>query len=233
MAVGLANAGRRRAAGLTLIEMLVSVAVMTILVALVVVAVRSARDAVEDQGALEDRRAALGMMLAWSADHGGVWLNAGVPASGDETDISDWDGSPVLRSYLTQYVTYRQVYWTDTGDDSMSWCGFYGLTMITDAAMWSGSPPAASYEGESRRFWREVGIEEVSFPSHKAVTVGTLDKYVVDDWWADPYALGFADGSAAWVGAERIAPLVEGFTGPPLPAMNTLDGHRGRDVLSR
>jgi len=235
------NRRERRCAGVTLLELLVSVAVVAVLSTLVVVVLRQARAHANDAVEIADLRHAIGLMTMWSGDHNDEVINAGLPRD-PESDIVYFerhDGTLGWFHYTGHVGAWWMLLEAWSGEpyplrpDGAMWGT---LTLYTRPELWLVDPgPYTKYPAEP--YWRIMRLSDVAYPSAK----GKLYRAILPPG-GDPqnppfdrHGIGFVDGSAGIFREEHIAPLSAGFRfafrlDGPLPVFDTLHGANGFDV---
>ena len=223
---------------------MVSVAVVAILTAITVVAVRGATGMARDVGVLSDLRSTSQLFHAWSQDHRGQFLNMGVPLGRDPEPVmlERPDGSPVSVRYLEQWNKWHFVLeqWTGTYRPEGNGLISYGATFLTDPALWTNDPPPWS-QHPARRHWREVFVAETAQPSHKGMLLRLLPEHtraLNPKVKVERYYMAYVDHSAGVSDEHNTPALTQGFMfgrppGQAYPVHDTLDGALGRDVINR
>lgn len=232
--------GRRRA-GVTLVELLVSIAVVAILSTLLVVILRQARAHANDAVEIADLRHAIGLMTMWSGDHGGRLLNVGMPRDPELGTVyfENRKGELMSTNYLGQEGSWARILEAWSGEpypfrpNGAMW---YTATLLTNPELWP-IDPAPSTKLPAIPYWRILNMSDVAFPSAK----GKLYRYILPpgsdphDPPFDRHGIGFVDGSAGIFADNTIAPLSGGLrfgirTNSVLPVFDTLHGANGFDV---
>ncbi|MBL0921799.1 MAG: type II secretion system protein [Phycisphaerales bacterium] len=242
----------------TLVEMLVAMGIVALLTAVLIVSLRGVRSQATDLQNLSNMRATLVDFVAWSVDHGGVMLNAGLPDSQDGSWYYNGETDLVLRRhfYLAQSIQWPRVLhrWLDAthehwhatrGPNDLD--GDIDLEELADAgqSQWAPSrfaysatmlaaPESWTYPGRGWTLdsfaerFERVAMERIRAPSQK----GILTYYNAAA--SEGRMVSFFDGSASFhADADLQAPGANPQAIPPTvrgrPVFDTLDGCRGVD----
>lgn len=246
--------------GFTLAELLVVVAIVGLLVAIAVPAVRGARDSGRTAASLSNLRQCTAVALAYTADYAGLFPLYTDPTLQTQTVLrhggfalpvrhmaaESWWHLALADAYLAgapfagvAYSPHEPLYRPDDGYHFAHYV--YTCSLQADPRFFD--PETRWVEGIKQL--RAVGVREVVQPSLRAVFTNRLSP--VPDPNERRYEIGFVDGSAALVGPRGLGPQYEPNTGDWWPG-KTLDfghrrnfdhglhthlGARGRDVRTR
>ncbi|TVQ58952.1 MAG: type II secretion system protein, partial [Phycisphaerales bacterium] len=239
----------RRCAGVTLLELLVSVAIVGVILAIAIVAVRGALHAGRETRVVADAKSHAQMHQYWRADHDGVFLNVGVhhPTFRDRGRFESENtmvylvsltGSLLHLWYPQQagYDTWRHVVQAWTGEPYGPLHSFeYGFAFFTDHRLWApDNDPWTEWPAVQRfQFVREA---QTAYPAGKGLLRRVLNERTTEsDPLQDRFCIAFVDGSAGVHTHEDIVEPHAGFFGGDLtplmqPVLYTVDGVAGRDV---
>ena len=239
--------------GLTLVESLISIGIVTVLASILLIAVVGARTHTQDIKALSDLKQHVAVFDMYSADHADAFPQL-VPALPIRHEISNASG---LRAYdLAYFETIR--FWNiglsdQYYDGDAQGQSFYSPTRVANGpgqggtsymhsqALLAGSDfwnTSTRLSGHSQ--WRAVRQAEVVSPSKKGIFLD-YEGFMfpsVSSTSLMGVAIGFADGSARFIKVgELLPPYPRASGGPPgddatlpIPVLHTVDGVRGRDV---
>lgn len=111
------------ARALTLLETMIAIAVIAVLLALLLPNIRGVRKQSEDAVNLSNLRQTMTDFAAWSNDHDGVMVNAGLP----DDHAAHWfygaaSGAPLARSlYRSQMQVWPRILYRWSGENSEAW----------------------------------------------------------------------------------------------------------------
>lgn len=248
--VNRANHGfnRRVRRGLTIVEVLVSIAVVAMLTALLVLGLRSAVKKATTTEFEIHGRSYYQLHASWWADHSDTFVNVGHYDEGFRTrrDLSNpslvvyletLEGRLLHIAYAQQaaYPAWKAVVEKHAGERVGIETPFgYGYGFFTDPELWrEGQDPWRQWP--ATHLYRFVRSSEAQFASSK----GLLAKRAQTDratGEAEAITVVFVDGSASTMPRESFLPQAQGFLGgtpldDPDPVLHTIDGVRGRDVV--
>ncbi len=192
---------RESAQGFTLVETLVSIAIVAVLLGILLPAMKGVREKSWDMHDLSNLRQTTQQFQMWSDAHDGIFLNGGgdkppytvIVRDGMGATIGAFDYFDHAGSWsLVLRAFFGEEYATWTPQHSMSTAYLYGMGMVTDPRLWEG----CAFNTQLRwRYARRVRMTETSFPSNKGLLVEAhREKPITPD---TKYPMSFVDGSAA------------------------------------
>lgn len=231
----------------TLVEMLVIVAIVTLLVVLLAPSLRPIRNYAQDVADMSKLSGHVATFQVYTADYRDCWPIFTDPRA--TTTVLRLDGVVMEARYFDAISVWNfalaetlgGVSWRDPSFVSSRRRGRSGAftsfwhtsTLLADPAYWNLS----TRTGPSQ--WRGTKSHEVSFPSHKALLT-RMDPWPVQRAEIGPvfWVMALADGHAVRKRTDMIAPPVfsgEGnwtgyFLNSGVPTLHTPDGLRGRDL---
>lgn len=233
--------------GFTLIEVLVSIAVVAILTAILIVGLRAAFNKAKGTEAEAHGRSYHQLHASWWADHSDSFVNVGQYDEGFRTRrellnpslvvyLETFDGRLMHIPYALQasYPAWKAVVERHAGERVGIDTPFgYGYAFFTDPELWrAGQEPWRQWP--ATHLYRFVRSSEAQFASSK----GLLAKRAQTDratGQAESITVVFVDGSTGVFPRESFLAQASGFLGgtpldDPDPVLHTIDGVRGRDV---
>ncbi len=251
---GIVNHLRR---GMTLIETLVVIAVVSVLMGVLIVGLRQVRERGRDAVVSSDLRTHAQVMNSYPVDHRGAYphfterglFSYELTGGGMSTVVSYFDAHRTWHIALADGyydsnamsdVFFPPEYRVEGGYWPMFTGYSYPCVFITGHEYWNVTTRIGPEQ------WRETRAAEVSYPAAKALVVDTWT-YAgrvsdVGDLLREKLSVGFCDGSARRVDVrERYNGYERGdgyifrddgtvhFIDSP-PMLHTIDGVRGRDV---
>lgn len=218
----------RGARGLTLLEVLVVLGIVAIVTAIVITALRGAREAAVETKSLADLRSGVGLFASWSNDRDGEFLNYQKDPRRYAMRCEPWRDGEYCVQWQSQTTEWPTAYFWTTGEKAEVQSFLYSFTFLSDPAMWRLDPtPRMLGEGAAEHF-RPTYTREVLYPAEKVM----LFNYDA----AQRKPVAFVDGSAAAIAPDLVIAQTDGTiwmnfqTDPPTPGYSTVEGVRGRDA---
>lgn len=238
--------------GLTIIEVLVSIATVSVLLSILLPAMRSARVAADDTASLASTRGHLTTFAMYAADH-----DQRAPCFTSPHEVVRLRSPPVtvLVEYFLAYGTWNMaladayydgkpasdIFFFPGYAEQLRTRGVYAVySMYWYATCFLAAP---EYWTLDRRTgpeqWRATRLTEVNAPSGKGLLYESKPGGIgmPDSWYQHP-GIGFVDGSARRIHRNRLRPghpngtgVVEGgamIDGHSI--MHTINGVRGLDI---
>lgn len=242
----------RAPAGFTLVEVLISISIISILLAILLPALRHTRDSASDVASAANVRTHVAVMAMYAADFAdqapfftkpneivlvhsppvtirveyflayGTWNMALAPGY--------YDGQPTSTSFF--YPGYAE-HIRAAGYFALYSMYWYSSSFLADPDYWT----VERRQGPEQ--WRSTKLSDVVAPSGKGIIRETkpTDLGMPQSWFDKP-AIGFVDGSVRRVALTNILPGHPNGTGVreggamlhDSPIMHTINGVRGRDV---
>lgn len=236
--------------GVSLVEMLVSLAVLSVVVAILVPAIRGAWATSRKSTDVVNLRSTHQEFYHWGAAHDDHFLNAGPPPPEKDFFI-EFGGCVVLGAYMMQDTYWPLALAGWTGSGSATWhssrsapiqlaainCSLSGIEYVAPSAfvysramlaapqLWF--PENCGLTGAAREpFYRFVRWGETAYPSQKGLLYDSAA--LANDSGAAAAAVVFVDGSAEVIDWARSAALPEGDCNFE-PLARTPRGVLGRD----
>jgi len=216
------------ARGLTLVEVLVVLSVVAIVTALVITALRGARQAAVETTNLADLRSGVGLFIMWSNDRDGEFLNYQRDPRRYAMRCEPWRDGDYCVQWQSQTNEWPTAYFWTTGKKAEVQSFLYSFTFLSDPEMWKLAPTPRMLGERATEHFRATYMREVLYPAEKAI----LHSYNASK--RKPVA--FVDGSAAPITPDRVIAQTDGTiwmnfqTAPPTPGYSTVNGVRGRDA---
>ena len=239
------NARRFDRMAFTLVEVLVSIGIIGLLLAILLPALAGAKRAGVNTAMLVNQRESMGIVRAYASDHDDQF-----PSAGDESGVTasfPWQGTTQTLSYWAQpdhwgwiiqslgYEGYVSVgpnaaptIFRDQEDCTS--CGF-GMRSIHTLSPTVLAEPEQFADGASadRLLNTAQRTTDVRHPAAKGVLMQMYARDVEDA--SSQWLIHFADGHGEYVPERRLRPGAEiGIPFGGLPVMSTVGGVEGRDL---
>lgn len=211
--------------GISLLEVLVTIAAVIIVSALVMTAVGYAKHAARQTSTLSDLRSGAQALHGWSADNNDFFLHAAINPQYISSQCGTIPSGPICVPWEQTHRLWRTLYYWSVGEAPGVPRFEYSFTLVSSPTLWTERPSPLERGYAAIDFFRPVRMSETAFASHKGML---LDEH------ADGSALlAFVDGSARKIVAEHRGPQVSSTMWMPqntVAGRATLDGVTGRDV---
>ena len=251
---------RRTRSGFTIVELLISVAVIAVLVALVMTGLGEARKHVYDVSNCSNLRQTMMDFAMWSDDHAGRMPNPGLPndpISGESPFYGDVRPHSRPNVYHSVPTAWPRLLYYWRGSTSPAWhstdgyaplgvtldpnhasyAGWslptryrYATVMLTSPDVWRSDYPLSLSPAEFMSFYAYVQAASIAYPAEKGVHLHEGAYREESRWHAS-----FADGSATRVAPgglhePSLIPTTTTTTRRGTPVLHTVDGYLGRDI---
>lgn len=244
--------------GFTLIETVISVAIIGLLITLMLPTLASVRDSARQTQTLANLRSHSQVFSSYTIDWNDTLPRFTIPDGRTSLrhgrhvveleyfDAFNYWSFALADGYYDGKLAHPSMRspFSAQSDESYIMDYFYTATALANPAFWD----PRTRTGPSQ--WRKVGLHEVQFASNKGLLIDSarwLRTTQPWPWAVDPWngqqppsheAISLMDGSARLIRAGEIRPGYPGGEGPwpgarwrgPRPTMHTIDGVRGMDV---